>query len=94
VHGIGKNRGSVLVVSNVSGEKGSEIYIIWGISWIGDGSAGIVTRLRYVQLKILFSILSWGKGFCSPKHPDCFWGPHSLLFVRYWGFFTLGINRP
>jgi len=25
-------------VSNVPGEKCSEIYIIWGISWNGDGS--------------------------------------------------------
>ena len=58
-------------MSNVSGEKIPEFYIIWGISWNGDGSVGVVTRLQDVQLKILVSILGWGKGFPSPpKRPD------------------------
>jgi hypothetical protein len=93
LHGIRYIWCSVLAVSNVSVEKGSDIYIIWGTSWNGNGSVGIVTRLQDLQLTIRVSIVGLRKGlFSSPWGPDWFWGPHSLQFIRYPSFITLGLK--
>ena len=39
-----------------------------------------------------FRIPSRARDFC-PKPPDRLWGPHSLLFSRYWGSFP-EVKRP
>jgi len=56
-----------------------------------DNSVGVVTRPQTgwpSNRGLIFS--NYQKQFCSPKLPDCLWGPHGILFLGYRGLFPRG----
>jgi hypothetical protein len=61
------------------------------LSW--DSSVGIATGYGLDGREVGVRVLVRSKMFSSPRHPDQFWGPPSLLFNGYRGF-SPGIKRP
>jgi hypothetical protein len=55
-----------------------------------DSAVGIATGPGLDDHGIRVRVLVGGKIFSSPRCPDQFWGPPSLLSDWYWGLFPRG----
>jgi hypothetical protein len=59
-----------------------------------NSEVGRATGYRLDDRGVRVRVLVGAKFFSSPRRPDRFWGPSSLLSSRYWGLFTRGLKRP
>jgi hypothetical protein len=53
----------------------------------------MVHELRALRCGVRIPVGARDFFLSSPNFPDCFWGPPSLVFSRYWSYF-LAVNGP